>query len=103
MLTMEDCFGLANLDQDEVAEIAAHERLTFTAALEKGAALLANPWGDAAIRQIVWDNLCVANQRHHADRAQTLTTLYRGTCERHPSPCDRRRSPTRPAHPILPH
>lgn len=101
MLTLEDCFGLANLDQDEVAEIASHEKLTYTAALEKGAALLDQPWGDAAIRQMVWDNLCAANQRNRVQRAEVLTVLYRSTCERHPSPCDRRQSPVRTTHPIL--
>jgi len=100
MLTLEDCLCFANLDGDEVAEIAAHEKLPYTAALEKGAALLDQPWGDAAIRQMVWDNLCSANQRNHADRAQALSVLYRGTCERHPSPCDRRQSPVRSSHPI---
>ncbi|WP_448204029.1 hypothetical protein [Azospirillum sp. sgz302134] len=103
MITLEDCFVLADLDQDEVTQIALHERLPFTAALEKGAALLTNPWGDAAIRQMVWDNLCAANQLHHPGRAEALTVLYRETCERHPSPCDRRRSPVRPTHPIIRH
>ena len=103
MLTLEDCLGVANLDGDEVAEIAAHEKLPFTAALEKGAALMDQPWGDAAIRQMVWDNLCTANQRNRADRAEALTTLYRDTCERHSNPCDRRQSPVRPTHPIWKH
>ena len=100
MLTYEDCIGLANLEKDEVAQIAEHERLPYMTALEKGAALLLQPWGDAAIRQMVWDNLCRANQRQHTDRIEELTVIYRTTCERHPNPCDRRRSPVRSTHPI---
>jgi len=100
MLTYEDCIGLANLEKDEVAEIAEHERLPYMTALEKGAALLMQPWGDAAIRQMVWDNLCKANQRQKGERSLELADLYRVTCERHPNPCDRRNSPVRPTHPI---
>ncbi len=100
MLTYEDCIALANLDADEVAQIAEHERLPYMTALEKGAALLSEPWGDAAIRQIVWDNLCRAHQHRHADRIGALTAIYRTTCERHPNLCDRRRAPVRSTHPI---
>lgn len=103
MLTIEDCLGLANLDADEVAEIAKHERMAYTAALEKGAALLDNPWGDAAIRQMVWDNLRDASTHHEAVRAHTLLELFHDTCERHPSPCDRRQSSMRPRHPLWTH
>ena len=100
MLTFEDCIGLSNLEKDEVAQIAEHERLPYMTALEKGAALLSEPWGDAAIRQMVWDNLCRATQRRHAERVDELTIVYRMTCERHPNPCDRRRSSVRATHPI---
>lgn len=100
MLTIEDCIGIANLDKDEVAQIAAHERLPFMTALEKGASFLDQPWGDAAIRQMVWDNLCAANKRHDATHTQELMVLFHATCERHPSPCDRRNSPVRESHPF---
>ncbi|WP_029009145.1 hypothetical protein [Azospirillum halopraeferens] len=100
MLTYEDCIGLSDLDKDEVAEIAAHERLPYMTALEKGAALLQQPWGDAAIRQMVWDNLCQASGKSDDSRSHSLAVVYRMTCERHPNPCDRRRSPVRPTHPL---
>ncbi len=100
MLTLEDCFALTNLNQDEVAEIASHERLGYTAALEKGAALLEQPWGDAAVRQMVWDNLRTASHGGRAGRLHALAILYDRTCERHPGRCDRRRSPLRPTHPL---
>ncbi|MGQ9366723.1 hypothetical protein [Azospirillum sp. ST 5-10] len=100
MLTYEDCIGLSDLVKDEVAEIAAHERLPYMAALEKGAALLRQPWGDAAVRQMVWDNLCRETRHRNLERARELTLVYRMTCQRHPNPCDRRRSPVRSSHPI---
>lgn len=98
MLTVEDCLCLADLEADEVAQIAAHEHLPFMAALEKGAALLLEPWGDAAVRQMVWDNLCAANRHHPAD-VTSLMLLYHATCTRHPNPFDRRHSPSRSAGP----
>jgi hypothetical protein len=103
MLTINDCIGLSNLESDEVQEIASHERLPFIAALEKGAMLTNEPWGDAALRQMVWDNLCHANHHHQAERARQLVVLFQTTCDRHPSPCDRRHSPVRPVPPIWPH
>lgn len=98
MLTMDDCLGLANLEADEVAQIAAHEHLPFMTALEKGASLLHEPWGDAAVRQMVWDNLCSADRRHAAEAA-SLMALYNDTCTRHPNPFDRRTSPARAVGP----
>lgn len=100
MLTYEDCIGFANLDKDEVAQIAAHERLPYMTAVEKGAALLNEPWGDAAIRQIVWDNLCARSRHNDPGHTEELVTVYKLTCERHPNPCDRRNSPARPTHPL---
>ncbi|PWC34144.1 hypothetical protein [Azospirillum sp. TSO35-2] len=94
MLTMNDCLGIANLEADEVTQIAAHEHLPFMTALEKGAALLNEPWGDAAVRQMVWDNLCTTNRRR-PDEAVALMTLYNDTCDRHPNPFDRRHTPVR--------
>lgn len=98
MLTVEDCLGLAELEADEVAQIATHEHLPFMAALEKGASMLRQPWGDAAVRQMVWDNLCTANRHHPADVA-ALMLLYHDTCTRHPNPFDRRHSRNRSTGP----
>lgn len=95
MLTINDCLGIANLDAEEVTQIAKHEHLPFMTALEKGASLLDHPWGDAAVRQMVWDNLCDAN-RHHSAKVQDLMMLYHGACARHPSAFDRR-APARAA------
>lgn len=100
MLTYEDCIGIANLDKSEVAQIAAHERLPYMAALEKGADLLNHPWGDAAIRQMVWDNLCAVARRNDPGRTDELLSVFRLTCLRHPNPCDRRHSPVRATHPV---
>ncbi|ANC90626.2 hypothetical protein A6A40_01155 [Azospirillum humicireducens] len=97
MLTMEDCLGLADLEAEEVAQIAAHEHLPFMTALEKGASLLQEPWGDAAVRQMVWDNLY--RRPHNPAEAASLMTLYNDTCTRHPNPFDRRTSPARAAGP----
>ena len=100
MLTYEDCIGLANLDKDEVAQIAAHERLPSMIALEKGVYLLNHPWGDAALRQMVWDNLCSVARHNDPGRTEDLLGLYHLNCLHHPNPYDRRQSPVRATHPI---
>lgn len=95
MLTFEDCIGLAGLSKDEAAQIAAHERLPAMIALEKGAYLLNHPWGDAAVRQMVWDNLCGVARGNDPGRTEDLLGLYRLTCLNHPNPYDRRHAPRR--------
>ncbi|WP_245593537.1 hypothetical protein [Azospirillum halopraeferens] len=92
----------APLTDAEVAAIAEHERLTPEEAAVRGAALMAQPHGDAALRQIVWDNLVRARQFHDTARITALEELYRETCRRHPNPCDRRLAPTRITHPFNP-
>jgi len=88
------------LSRDEIAVIAQHEHLTLQEAAARGAEMLREPWGNAAMRQMVWDTLSEAKRR--ADEAATLrlTDLYRNTCRRYPCPHDRRTSPTRERHPF---
>ncbi|HYG90324.1 MAG TPA: hypothetical protein VD978_29160 [Azospirillum sp.] len=90
------------LPQEEIAAIAEHEHLTLDEAAVRGTVLMGEPHGDAAIRQMVWDNLVRARQHRDPDRIKALSDLYTRTCRRHPSPCDRRLAPTRETHPYEP-
>ena len=90
------------LTEAEIAAIAEHEHLTPEEAARRGARLAQEPHGDAAVRQIVWDNLVKARQFHDTARIAALEELYRETCRRHPNPCDRRQAPTRDTHPYIP-
>lgn len=88
------------LAPDEIAVIAQHEHLTPQEAALRGAEMLREPWGHAAMRQMVWDTLNDAKRRADAPEILRLTELYRRTCLRYACPHDRRTSPTRERHPF---
>ncbi len=88
------------LEADEIAVIAAHERLSAQDAIRRGEALLHEPWGHAALRQMVWDLLCIARRREDMAGAAHLSALYRRVCARYANPHDRRKSPARTSHPF---
>lgn len=90
------------LAPDEVAVIAQHEHLTLKEAAIRGNDLMREPWGHAALRQMVWDTLNDARRRGNEKLIAELTALYRRTCLRYPSQHDRRTSPTRETHPFPP-
>ncbi|MCG5243778.1 hypothetical protein [Azospirillum doebereinerae] len=92
--------GTNCLAQDEIAVIAKHEHLTLEEAAARGAEMLREPWGHAAMRQMVWDTLTDARRRADESATLRLTELYRRTCRRYPCPHDRRTSPTRERHPF---
>ncbi|AWK89227.1 hypothetical protein [Azospirillum thermophilum] len=89
-----------DLTPDEIAVIALHEHLTLTEADQRGHAMLREPWGHAALRQMVWDVLLDARRRGDETEMERLSRLFRQTCLRFPNPYDRRHSPTRERHPF---
>lgn len=104
MLSWNDCVALSNLADDEIAVIAEHERLPFMIALEKGADMLHQRWGDAAVRQMVWDTMTAADHHGKPHKAAELRGVFLETCRRHPNPFDRRRAGlARPCHPLPMH
>lgn len=90
------------LAPDEVAVIARHEHLTLEEAAIRGAEMMREPWGHAALRQMVWDVLNDARRRGQEKCVAELTALYRRVCLHYPSPYDRRTSPARETHPFPP-
>ena len=90
------------LAPDEIAVIALHEHLTLKEAAIRGNDLMREPWGHAALRQMVWDTLNDARRRNNEKMVAEMTALYRRTCLRYPSLHDRRTSPTRETHPFPP-
>lgn len=90
------------LAQDEIAVIARHEHLTLQEAATRGREILREPWGHAALRQMVWDTLTDATRRADEPAVAQLTDLYDRTCLRYACPHDRRMSPTRERHPFPP-
>ncbi|MFD1628082.1 hypothetical protein [Azospirillum griseum] len=92
--------GSHELEPDEIAVIAVHQRLSPAEAIRRGAELMREPWGHAALRQMVWDLLCIARRRDHDVDAAHLSALYRRVCGRFANPQDRRKSLSRSSHPF---
>lgn len=100
MITLDDCIGLSPVDADELYAIAEHERLPVICALEKATTMLEKPWGDASIRQMLWDTICHARENGDELKANRLMVVYRQTCMSHSGTEDRRRGSGRPTHPF---
>lgn len=92
----------ATLGADEITVIARHEHLSPREAATRGANLLREPWGHAAIRQMVWDTLTDARRRGDEEQSAALVALYHRVCQRYPCPYDRRNAATRETHPFPP-
>ena len=68
-ITREDCIGLCDLEEDEVAAIAEHQHLDDIAAAALAQYLLSEPGGAHRIRQMIVDDFRFAlkgNNRAHA-------------------------------------
>lgn len=85
---------------DLIAVIARHDHIKADVAAAKAIAFLQEPWGHAAIRQMVWDVLCQAKRRGQLELIDDLRDLYRRICVQYPNHHDRRTSPARITHPF---
>lgn len=84
MLTYQDCLGLCDLTEEEVAAIAEHEHLPSIIAAEMGNYLVTTPNGQTAIRRIILDDIAAAQA--HGDRAHAtkLKLVLKHFCDTHP-------------------
>ena len=89
MLTREDCLALCDLNEDEVAAIAAHEHVPLILAAEIGQYLIHLPDGVARIRRIILDDIKEAEANHRAAEAKRLKAVLHHFAHNHP--CMRRR------------
>jgi len=71
MLTWEDCLGLVDLTEEEVAVIARHEHLPHLAALELGNYLVEHE-GCHKIRRMIVDDIEAAHRVRDPLRVLTL-------------------------------
>ena len=91
MSTLRDCVDLSGVEPGEIDAVAEHEGLSFIVAMEKGAWMLDQSWGAAALRQIIRDDVAVAAARGASQHAQELRVTYQITDHRLPPGQDRRR------------
>jgi hypothetical protein len=75
---------LAQLSQEEVDAIAAHEGLPDMAALELGKYLCETPAGERALKGIIRDELDACRERGDHEGAARLRLVLRHFVETHP-------------------
>ena len=84
----------------EIDEVAVHRGLRFEEAVEAVYDMLEQPWGHAAMRQMVWDNLRDAETTEQEERAAKLRALYQQVCRRYTGHHDRRAESGRDTAPV---
>jgi len=84
MLTREDCIGLCDLTEDEIAAIAEHERMPDVIATELGAYLVHSPKGVPMIRRMIIDDIENARRRGDTLRALKLKAVLWHFAATHP-------------------
>ncbi len=83
MLTFEDCLGLSQLTEAEVAAISEHEHLPLLPALEFGAYLMRGPDGQVLVQHILIEDIRAAQERGDLVHAARLKQTLRHFIEEH--------------------
>jgi len=86
MLSLDDCIGMSELTEDEVAVIAQHEHLPEMVALELGHSLLKTPNGVFLLRCYISDVLEQAKLAGKRDKAKRLELVLSRFIAAHPIP-----------------
>jgi hypothetical protein len=84
MLTYEDCLEMADLTDDEVEAISAHEHIPEIVAAELGNYLVHDAEGVPMIKRIILDDMEQALVRVDQRRALHLKLVLRRFVETHP-------------------
>lgn len=84
MLTFDDCLGLCELTEEEVAAIAEHEHLPMIVAAELGNYIIHSPDGALRIKRIIVDDIRAAASLRDLAHVLALKLVLRHFVERHP-------------------
>lgn len=82
MLTIEDCLGLCDLDEEEILAIAHHEHLPEIIAVEMAQYLVQTEEGVPAIRRMILDDIreaCDCGDQARADRLNLVLKHFIAT------------------------
>jgi hypothetical protein len=93
MLTIQDCIDMSDLDIDEVLAIAHHEHLPDIVAIELAHSLLKESWGEAAIRQMIIDEVHACIESGNCTDTAKAVALLAKTFAAHPGGIERRKTP----------
>ncbi|MBM3565678.1 MAG: hypothetical protein FJX42_06155 [Alphaproteobacteria bacterium] len=92
MLTLDDCIALSGLTEAEIAAIAEHEHVPFSAAVELGRCLCCEARGLDAVRSMIVDDIWFARRRGDARHVRELYDTLDHFAENHrddaPLRCD---------------
>lgn len=83
MLTIEDCIGLCQLTEDEIAAVAEHEHLPDILALELANYLCETPEGEVRVERMVVDDIEAARRRGDLVHAAKLKRTLQQFLEHH--------------------
>ena len=84
MLTYEDCLGLCDLTDEEVAAVAEHEHIPRMAALEMGNYLIHTNEGVPVLKRIILDDIEASEKRKDWEHALKLRLVLRHFVRSHP-------------------
>lgn len=85
MLTYEDCVGLADLTEEEIAAVAQHEHLPEIIAMELADYLVRDPAGVPRIKAIIIDDIAIAQRRGDCQRVLRLKLVLQHFVQTHPA------------------
>lgn len=86
MLSLDECIGMSELTEDEVAVIADHEHVPAIVAAELGYTLLKTPKGVFILRGYIIDVLEQAKLAGKRDKAKRLELVLTRFNAAHPVP-----------------
>lgn len=84
MICLEDCIALCGLTRGEVLAIAEHEHMPEIAAAALAQYLLKGQRGAATIRDMIVDDVRMAQSRGDAQHVQTLLHVLHHFLKAHP-------------------
>jgi hypothetical protein len=84
MLSFEDCVGLSDLDEEEIAAIAEHEHVPEIVAAEMGCWLVHKPGGEFAIEHFIEDDIEMATSHGHPREARHWKEVLDHFAANHP-------------------
>lgn len=84
MLSYDDCIGLSDPSEEEVAAIAEHEHIPMMAAAALGHYLVHRENGEVAVRRMILDDIEAARARCNFRHATQLKLALRHFVVTHP-------------------
>jgi len=84
MLTIEDCLGLCDLDEEEILAIAKHEHVPEIIAVELAQYLIETDDGVPAIRRMILDDIQCARDGGDHRQTERLTLVLKHFVATHP-------------------